>query len=422
MINFFSNDRTFTRPIAKIILLVLWNKTILITLLFFTISSCTFSINIIEKVLKNSDPSIQGIMKNAEEHEIQILLTEVVKDANGIPIFLETEYNVNENKYFYPASTVKLPIAILTLQKIKELNAQGIPINATTAFEVRDQMGGLVIRSDSTEKMGKVTLAHLIKKVFLVSDNEAYNYLFDFLGRDYIYCELQKKGLSSVKIQYKFLEGADNNNTWEYTFFDEVGTTVYHQESLKATLVLSPPKLEGILKGNGFISNGELVKKPMDFTKKNTLSIRDLEGILKRLIFPELFPKIAQFDLQPADYTFLKYWMSRSTLESEFPNYNDQEYWDSYGKFLIYGDQKGVMNNGLRSYNKVGYAYGTLTDVAYIQDRRNDIEFFLTATILVNENKIFNDNIYEFETKGIPFLASLGRGILKEFQEKKKGL
>ena len=114
--------------------------------------------------------------------------------------------------------------------------------------------------------------------------------------------------------------------------------------------------------------------------------------------------------------------MSRSTLESEFPNYNDQEYWDSYGKFLIYGDQKGVMNNGLRSYNKVGYAYGTLTDVAYIQDRRNDIEFFLTSTILVNENKIFNDNIYEFENKGIPFLASLGRLILKEFQEKKKGL
>ena len=60
-------------------------------------------------------------MKNAEAHEIQILLTEVVKDANGIPIFLETEYNVNENKYFYPASTVKLPIAILTLQKIKRI-------------------------------------------------------------------------------------------------------------------------------------------------------------------------------------------------------------------------------------------------------------------------------------------------------------
>ena len=192
MNSFFSNDRTFTRLIGKIILLVFWNKTILFTVLFFAISSCTFSINIIEKVLKNSDPSIQRIIKNVEAHEIQILLTEVVKDAKGIPIFLETEYNVNENKYFYPASTVKLPIAILTLQKIKELNAQGIPINSTTAFEVRDQIGKLVIRSDSTEEMGKVTLAHLIKKVFLVSDNQAYNYLFDFLGRDYIYRELQK--------------------------------------------------------------------------------------------------------------------------------------------------------------------------------------------------------------------------------------
>ena len=156
MNSFFSNDRTFTRPMAKISLLVFWNKTILITVLFYTISSCTFSINIIEKVLKDSDPSIHAIMKNAEAHEIQILLTEVVKDANGIPNFLETEYNVNENKYFYPASTVKLPIAILTLQKIKELNAQGIPINSTTAFEVRDQIGRLVIRSDSTEEVGKV--------------------------------------------------------------------------------------------------------------------------------------------------------------------------------------------------------------------------------------------------------------------------
>ncbi|MDB4227513.1 hypothetical protein N9799_01765, partial [Flavobacteriaceae bacterium] len=70
MNSFFSNDRTLTRPISKIILLVFCNKTILITVLFFTISSCTFSINIIEKTLKNSDPSIQKIMKNAEAHEI----------------------------------------------------------------------------------------------------------------------------------------------------------------------------------------------------------------------------------------------------------------------------------------------------------------------------------------------------------------
>jgi hypothetical protein len=72
----------------------------------------------------------------------------------------------------------------------------------------------------------------------------------------------------------------------------------------------------------------------------------------------------------------------------------------------------------IRIYNKVGYAYGTLTDVAYIRDENNNIEFFLTATILVNENMIFNDDIYEFEQIGIPFLGALGRAVLEEIRVK----
>ena len=69
------------------------------------------------------------------------------------------------------------------------------------------------------------------------------------------------------------------------------------------------------------------------------------------------------------------------------------------------------MREDLRIYNKVGYAYGTLTDVAYINDTEKGIEFLLAATVLVNENQTFNDNIYEFETKGIPFLAEIGRQL-----------
>ena len=45
--------------------------------------------------------------------------------------------------------------------------------------------------------------------------------------------------------------------------------------------------------------------------------------------------------------------------------------------------------------------------------------FFLTATILVNENKIFNDDIYESDQIGIPFLAALGRAVLEELKKDK---
>jgi hypothetical protein len=35
----------------------------------------------------------------------------------------------------------------------------------------------------------------------------------------------------------------------------------------------------------------------------------------------------------------------------------------------------------------------------------------VTATLLVNKNKIFNDGIYEYDEIGIPFLAELGRKL-----------
>ena len=37
-----------------------------------------------------------------------------------------------------------------------------------------------MVESDSTHPQHRLTVAHLIKKIFLVSDNDAYNYLFDF--------------------------------------------------------------------------------------------------------------------------------------------------------------------------------------------------------------------------------------------------
>ena len=77
----------------------------------------------------------------------------------------------------------------------------------------------------------------------------------------------------------------------------------------------------------------------------------------------------------------------------------------------MYGDQKETMPNHIKIYNKVGYAYGTLTDCAYIVDTKNEIEFMVVATLLVNSNGIFNDDTYEYETIGIPFLAELGRGF-----------
>ena len=274
-----------------------------------------------------------------------------------------------------------------------------------------------MVKTDSTHFKGILTINHLIKKIFLVSDDNAYNYLFDFLGTDYINKELTQRGLSNTRLYHKFLFGADNINTWGFTFLNENKKIIYHQPSISALVDLKINNLEGNLKGIGHIKSKNIVFEPMNFERKNRISIRNLEGILKRIIFPEAFTEKELFNLTKADYKFLRHWMSRTTLESNYPNYNDGKHWDSYCKFFIYGDKKGAMIPEIRIFNKVGQAYGTVTDVAYIKDEKNKIEFFLTATILVNENMIYNDDIYEYDEIGIPFLAALGRSVHKEIMK-----
>ena len=374
----------------------------------------------LEKALSYAEPIVQQLLDDSR-HEIQLRYTQIKRDSAGLPSFVTHSLNENGDAYFYPASTVKLPVAVLALQRLNELKAAGFAIDACTPMQIYDAAFEKPIAlTDSTKADGSLTVSHLIKKIFLVSDNDAYNYLFDFLGRDYINAQLNEKGLSQTQIQHKFLFEADNTQTWSYVFLNGPDS-LYLQPSITSEVTLSTNAKMGLLKGRGYQSDGQLIKQPFDFSAKNRMSLADLEGVMKRVIFPEAFAEDQRFNLTEKDYSFLRFWMSRNTLESQEPNYAaDSTHYDSYVKFFVYGDRPGQMNDTVRIYNKVGLAYGTLTDIAYIVDRFHAVEFLLSATILVNENQIFNDNTYEYDEKGIPFLGALGRAVLA-FERNEKG-
>ena len=404
-------------PVHQILIILrTWNNFIkLKRLLVFLIIifGCRKSDNPLDLILNSNIPEIKKIKNNLSNHEIQILYSSIQRDSLGKPIFKEFSYNLDKNYYYYPASTVKLPIAILAIQKINYLIDKGFEISINTPFIVIDLKKDLMMFEKYSNNQNEVlSVANCIKKIFLYSNNECYNYLFDFLGRDEINYQLEKKGLNNTRIYHKFLSNSDNVNSSEFLFISN-GDTIYKQNSIKSNLNKSNTNLKSVLKGKKFLLKGKLVNSPFDFSFKNQISITDLNNILKRIIFPENFKKEERFDLHQSDYNFLKYWMSRTSIEDDKSTIvNRDKYWDSYSKFFIYGDKKGEMNDNIRISNKVGMAYGTLTDVAYVRDKINNIEFMLTATILVNDNHTFNDDIYEYESKGIPFLSALGRQVL----------
>ena len=346
---------------------------------------------------------------NLKAHQVQLKYIQINRDSDQ-SFFKEYYFQNNDSNYFYPASTVKLPIAILALQKINQLKKGGINIDMNTPFHIIDPISRKhIAKSDSTNPKNQLTISHLIKKVFLISDNNAYNYLFDFLGKDYINSEMKKKGINNLSIRHKFL-GLNNNQTWEYCFFNKKDTA-YIQKSIESKKI-PIVKLKNQDKGIANLVKGKLVNKPMNFSEKNWLSLSSQTKIIKRIFFPETFPRENLFSLDDNQIMFIKKWMGKNTLESSIFSSNEQnKLYDSYVKFFIYGDTKGKMNDEIRIYNKVGFAYGTVSDVAYIVNKKKGIEFILAGTILVNSNQIFNDDIYENEEVGIPFLAEIGRQI-----------
>src|SRR5260370_22477382 len=54
-----------------------------------------------------------SILKRKDELNVQVIYTRIDRDKNNTPSFKDFYFNVNDNNYFYPASTVKFPVAVL---------------------------------------------------------------------------------------------------------------------------------------------------------------------------------------------------------------------------------------------------------------------------------------------------------------------
>tara|TARA_B100000029_G_C17091236_1_gene784313 strand:- start:181 stop:639 length:459 start_codon:yes stop_codon:yes gene_type:complete len=139
---------------------------------------------------------------------------------------------------------------------------------------------------------------------------------------------------------------------------------------------------------------------------------------LIKLIFPEYFSSDQTISLSLDDYNFLLKEMSLLPRQSENPFY---DHYDGYCKFFMYGDKKVEIPDHIKIFNKVGLAYGFLIDNAYIIDLDKKVEFFLTAVVYGNSNKVLNDNSYDYNNLTIPFFSNLGEIVYKyEIKREKK--
>lgn len=364
----------------------------------------------ISNLLQQYPQYFSSTISDAENLKIQIVYSQVDRLKKQKPAFTDHTFNLNADNYFYPASTVKLPVAILALQKLNELNVAGLD-KYTTMLTGNAGFGQTEVDKDPTTADGKPTIAHYIKKILLVSDNDAFNRLYEFLGQEYINTTLHKMGYKDVQIIHRLsisLTEEQNRQTNPINFFDKEGKPIYSKSAEKSSLLYAERNTK---LGKGYINGDKFVNEPFDFSKKNRLSLKDLHMIVRSVIYPESVEDKKRFNLTKDDYDFLRKYMSMQPVESISPVYTAPEYWDTYAKFLLYGKEKEASTPAVRVFNKVGNAYGFLTDAVYVADFNNNIEFFLSATIYCNSDGVFNDDKYDYDTIGFPFLKNLGKVI-----------
>jgi hypothetical protein len=362
-------------------------------------------------LMKQNPNNYASLLADPAQYRIQILYTQINRDKNNIPHFKEYSYRLNPNEYFYPASTVKFPLSVLALEKLNDLKITGLN-KASTAIYDSVTARQETIYNNPYAIDGRQTIEQAIKEVLVVSDNNAANRLYEFLGQEYIHSQLANKGYPEVYIRNRLELGrtpVENRQTQSVQFYDANNKLIYTQPAQNNTGKLP---YYNVLIGNGYLNGQDsLINAPLNFSEKNRISLSDLHHIMQSVIFPDQMPKKQRFNLSNEDRNFLLQWMHTTPTESSYPTYDSSEYYPAYAKFIMLGSEKGPIPSNIKIFSKAGDAYGFLLDNTYIIDTDAKVEFMLSAVIYVNADGILNDNTYDYRTIGLPFMKNLGNTI-----------
>ncbi|MCM1983545.1 serine hydrolase [Lyngbya confervoides] len=246
----------------------------------------------------------------------------------------QNQYQDAEDKgFFNPASTIKVGIAALVLEKLNQLD---LPRDSTYQF---------------ANSNTPISIAEDIRKALIISDNDATNRLIQFLSFDALNHTIQAKAIPSFMVNRLMLDRGTLTDSPAITL--QSGDTTQQLPAAAATE--SYPCWE------------------KDQTLGNCATAQDLLSILTRITYPQWFPPEQSFNLRPGDRAWLQETLSQTPQQAGFPGYAD-----NYCRFLQpLSQQQGWAN--LQSKCGVALFSHTYVDTSVIQTQQGDQYFVILA-------------------------------------------
>lgn len=330
-------------------------------------------------------PAIDRVMREPAKFRPEAVYIRIGRNADGTPSFSTYRLGSDLASYFYPASTVKLPLVLCALEKLRSIGDPRLTVD-TPFYAPGGEAGDADVPT---------TIRRCVGEIFCVSDNRAANRLYEFVGPDALRASLTAKGYHHTEIRHRFglpPERALDPGSGPVRF--RCGDTeIYSRAAVHRPPAPAPP---------GFPAEGT----------SNRASLEELLEMLKNVIFPASVAGEQRFDLSPGDLAMVKQAMGTFPGEARLPLYDPERHPPAYCKFILWGGARDIsIPPYLRVYNKSGWACGQLTDVAYVADDRYGVEFMLAATLSTGDSGAAPGEVPDYDAVCKPFLGTLGQRI-----------
>ncbi len=336
--------------------------------------------NPIEELLNNNLFIFKDFITKSKNQNLQIILTQINRDRKNKAHFRTFTYSADNQNYFDPAESIKLLIAIFALEKLNDLDFNGLNIDTFLKFIEDDENIDVSLKFEN--------LKECVRKSLLFNNQNAANKLYDFIDRVCINKKIKYYGFKSSKIINRL--GFDNNTDAE-RYTPEI--IFYKDEKILYKKGASFDKFNYPIKFKNLNNNSS------DILNKNAFQIKDQHELMLRLFFPETFPTKKRFNLKTDDYNLLYTYLGNS---------------ENVNKYFFYGANSNEYKlPHLKIFNNSGKSKNGLIDNAYFIDYENNTEFILSA--VTNNTDGINDADH------INFLKMLGRKVYElELKRDKK--
>ncbi len=350
--------------------------------------------------------SFSALLRDPEAHRLQILVAELVVEADGRQRLVPHGYRVGA-QYVYPASAIKTFVAVAAMRALAAIEAPPVDLDTPLALCTSSARRCTITRDRSNLGGGTVTVGHEIRKMQIVSDNRAFNRLYDFVGHRALNEDLQRLGFHDVHVEHR-LSTSELPSMRRRTPRMQLrpGRALVERAARDSDLTASITD-PGVAVGHAHIGPGGGRKPgPMDFADRNAAPVCALQRLTVALVAPTLAG--VDLGLDPDHREFLLAAMQADPHASTNPRFTDPAQSIDRFKPLLPGIARVLPAAQVQYINKAGKAYGFHVENAFIKDTRSGRAFFVTAAIYADRDGIVGDDNYAYADVSVPFFADLG--------------